>query len=132
MLVEQIHWHIANTKETHHVVHAPRIDGKKTKVPYARSEFRLLQIMENVCDERPLSARPHLPPDSDAAPPEVRGASTKRVVDACHRLVDAHQVEFVAALRTPQPRAKARLCTDIAQGTASGRVALFFILLLVC
>lgn len=85
----------------------------------ARSEFRLMQILEAVCD-LPLPSAPVHAFDSDAPAPVKAGTSNRRVQDACHRLLDAgHQNEVLTVFHRGEPGAKRRVCVDLMGGAYS-------------
>lgn len=61
-----------------------RLDDQK-KVPYARTEYRLLQIVEGLCDQD-LFLEPHTPLDDYMFPPPRTGADKDRNIEDVPRL----------------------------------------------
>jgi len=129
--VDEVHRGILETKETHTVQVRFRID-EKIHIPYARSEYRLLEIMDSLCDGamKDYGVSGHESADAKrlVSTKNLKGAVSNlsmgghissQIVRLCHRLKDEHEEEILQVFHRSKEQPHHRVCVDISQSCSA-------------
>jgi len=120
ILVYHVEEGIELTKENHTVQTAFRMDGKK-RTPYKRTEFRILEVIDNDVPGKLNSYNIKLRRNGRTGKKLVRIAhdkdSSKKVrrdiKRVFHHLLDEHLDELVQFFREEQSNAREKICVDM-------------------
>jgi len=129
--VDEVHRGILETKETHTVQVRFRID-EKIHIPYSRSEYRLLEIMDALCDgamkDYGVSGHENADAKRLVSTKNLRGSIadfsmgahiSSQIVRLCHRLKDEHEEEILQVFHRSHDQPHHRVCVDISQSCSA-------------
>ena len=129
-VVSAIEQGIADTKETHTVQVAFRMD-EKVRVPYARSEYRLYEVVEPICNKlrhghavrggtRLARTADHT---GDPAALDSSRKAVKEIQRACARVLDDFQEDVVLAFHRTVENPFAHVCEELTGSCGEGEAA---------
>ena len=130
IIAEEVFRQILMTNAHHMEQVGFRMDNEK-RVPFARTEYRLLQIIEGLCD-MDLFLSPHHPIDEISFPPPRTGADKKDIEEIpkyhalkrkCYKFIDSyafvvslyscrHHEHIIASFNKNEKPYKVKLCVE--------------------